>query len=53
MTTEGASLIRKEYSVISPERKPRDNFYVDPAFANELCLHILKNAVRKMNPPKQ
>lgn len=51
MTTEASTSIRKEYSVISPERKPRDNFYVDPSFANELCLHILKNAVRKMNPP--
>ncbi len=51
MSEEAAPTFKKEYSVISPERKSRDNFYVDPAFANEICLHILKNAVRKMNPP--
>jgi len=52
MSSEAAApTFKKEYSVIIPDRKPRDNFYVDPTFANEIHLHILKNAVRRMNPP--
>jgi hypothetical protein len=43
--------IKKEFSFLLPDRKPRPDFYIDPLFANEVKLHIVKNASAKLSPP--
>jgi hypothetical protein len=48
---EAQGRIKKEHSFLLPDRKPQSNFYVDPVFANEVKLHIIKNGTRKLNPP--
>lgn len=48
---EAQGRLKKEHSFLLPDRKPRPEFYVDPVFANEVKLHIIKNGSRKLNPP--
>ena len=48
---EAQGRLKKEHSFLLPDRKPQANFYVDPIFANEVKLHIIKNGSRKLTPP--